>query len=113
MLGIFGRILSVIIKIYTKYSTEFGIGLKLIQLIGLDLVTFVYFVLYSAVLCLDSPPIIVLEVVVVGHLFFQAKRIYKLQGFIHLSLRYEYKVKILDSMINLIIVAHFFVKICL
>ena len=57
----------------------------------------------------DSAEMKILQGGVVIYLFVEARKIYKLLGFITLSTFVENKYKILDLMINLIITAHIFV----
>lgn len=61
----------------------------------------------------DSVEIKILQAIVVVYLYMEARRIYKLVGFITLTTFFENKYKILDLMINLIITAHIFVILLL
>ena len=80
---------------------------------SLDLISVIYFILSMASFDLYPVLFYALELAVVGYLYIEAQKIYKILGFISVPVFYEYKYKILDMMINLIITAHFFVSILL
>jgi hypothetical protein len=74
-----------------------------------DLVCVGYFAASAIKPDLANTFFILLELAVIVHLYLEARRFYRFLRVSEISLLYEYQFQIADLMVNLLILAHFFV----
>ena len=114
LLGLLSRVISACLNIYIKRK-KINKELKWMTVLKVSFFNILSFFYMVASLASpgDSVEIKILQAIVVVYLYMEARRIYKLVGFITLTTFFENKYKILDLMINLIITAHIFVILLL